>query len=83
MSVVAYTYEVDFHCIECTQARAARGGFRLAPESLHEDAQARLDEHGVSYDAVDREGNFVHPVFSTDEIRPDECCGDCHTLIEK
>lgn len=36
------------------------------------------DEHGLAFDLIDREGNPVHPVFSTDE-RGDSLthCGDC------
>lgn len=29
---------------------------------------AQLDEHGLPDDMIDREGNPVRPVFSTDEI---------------
>lgn len=36
-----------------------------------------LDEHLIPYDAVDREGNPVHPIFSTDEQPEPLYCGDC------
>ena len=43
----------------------------------------RLDEHGLPDDLIDREGNRVRPVFSTDEIAPGEVCDDCfRPLVE-
>ena len=35
-----------------------------------------LDKHGVPVGATDREGNLVHPVFSTDE-HDFTNCGTC------
>lgn len=30
---------------------------------------------------TDSEGNEVHPVFASDEITDDTCCGTCHCII--
>lgn len=70
--IVAYTYEAACHCPECTAKR-----FEVYRTRALFVAN-RLDEHGVWIEAIDREGNPVHPVFSTDE-RGDSIthCGDC------
>ena len=74
MRIVAYTYLAALHCPYCTgyALRAYRQQItRPYP------GPAQLDEHGLPDDMVDREGNPVRPVFSTDEIAPDEVCDDC------
>ncbi len=87
MSIIAYTYEADFHCHDCTLARAQAGGF------VFNSANMDLDEHGIRVEATDNEGNLIHPVFSTDELPchlPEEdggyspvVCGDCGEVIAK
>ena len=32
--------------------------------------------HGIAQDLIDREGNSLHPIFSTDE-QADYCCCEC------
>jgi len=53
-----------------------------------------VDEHGVLHEIEDSEGNFVHPVFDTDEWQELDngfleenpiqymVCGDCHEIID-
>lgn len=72
MKIVAYTYDADTHCVACTQARFALHADR------HKDYDT--DPHGVYVMAVDREGNEIYPVFSTDEIDLSSC-GTCRAPI--
>jgi hypothetical protein len=75
MQVIGYTYEADYHCIEC--ATKAFGYKLTHPERVGK--------------AIDSEGNEVHPVFDTDEwyanaIYEGEThdtlnCGDCFALM--
>ena len=75
--IVAYTYEADVHCPECTRKRFAAAYYgQWHPR----------DEHGLPDYAerdpqamTDREGNPVHPVFSTDEVTRTHYthCGTC------
>lgn len=66
MRIIAYTYEAGIHCPACAIARF--GG-----EPGHT---------WVLEDAVDREGNPVHPVFAIDEMDEDEACATCGEVIE-
>lgn len=78
MKVIAYTFEADLHCIDCTLKRHAAGRFTMAdPLGLG----SGKDENGVPYAATDREGNAVHPLFPTDEMSFN-VCGDCMQEIE-
>ena len=77
MRAIAYTYEADIHCIDCTNKRYESNGFN------------------GKYNALDNEGNLVHPLFSTDEWQEYDSsflsenptqylvCGDCHTIIDE
>lgn len=65
MRIIAYTYEADMHCPACTFARFGR-----------EEPGDECDAYGIPYEVVDREGNPVRPVFSTDENDWTHC-GDC------
>lgn len=51
--ITAYTYEADYHCVQCTQKLRHWGVF-----------EAR-DEHGVPTDVRERKGSITHPVFSS------------------
>ena len=76
MNIIAYTYEADNHCIDCTKERF------------------NTDHYIKLLVLVDREGNLVNPLFSTDEWQElDESfvaenptqylsCGDCHEIID-
>jgi len=56
--IIAYAYDADTHCPRCTaELFGLAGGCR---------AEA-VDEHGVYAGSVDREGNRVGAVFTTDE----------------
>lgn len=74
-SIIAYTYEADVHCIDCTRECADVGLLKRVPP-----LRLDTDEHGIAFDLIDREGNPVHPVFSTDE-HDFTHCGDCHGEI--
>lgn len=74
MRIVAYSYLAALHCPYCT--RYALREYQQQITRLY-PGPAQLDEHGLPDDMVDREGNQVRPVFSTDEIAPDEVCDDC------
>ena len=85
MPIIAYIYDADMHCVECTQTRHANGGFTVRCDGpAGEDA----DENDIPYGATNRKGNLIHPVFETDEGQLDEngdkvpvCCGTCCKLI--
>jgi len=83
--VIAYTYEADVHCIDCTRQRFGPCKTCRCPPPYPGDEKVceayvntppGCDEHAVPYDATDRGGNPVHPVFSTDETDFTHChCG--------
>ena len=70
--IIAYTYDADVHCPDCTAHDAAVGVMRREPP-----LSLDVDEHDLAYDLIDREGNRVRPVFSTDE-HDFTNCSDCH-----
>lgn len=83
MRIIAYTYEADIHCENCTRLRFNIQTFTGKPGQS-------VDEHGIPDNPppTDREGNEVHVVFSTDEGQLDEngdemtpYCGDCNGAI--
>ena len=88
-SIIAYTFEADNHCVDCTSKRFQYMDFYLNPPA------EGCDANGLHEYQVDSEGNLVHPVFSTDEWQEfDEgfiadnptqylTCGDCHEVIEE
>lgn len=74
MNIIAYSYEADHHCIECTYKR-----FGGTPYSALEVERA-----------VDNEGNPVHPLFDTNEWHEPSIsgvqtlsCGDCGRIIDQ
>lgn len=88
MDIIAYTYEADYHCIDCTNKRFAYYHTGIVRDE-------HVDWWGIYEDQKDSEGNFVHPVFVTDEWQEfDEgyqlenptqylACGDCHGIIDE
>lgn len=97
MRIIAYTFEADVHCIDCTAARFAHSpsnGFFWVEHNNNpvnrrsygkpgiftsytgNGEETALDEHRIPELATDREGNPVHPVFSTDE-HDFTHCGTC------
>ena len=79
--LLAYQYEADTHCIDCTDKRFSTTG-PLSP--------FRLD----IFNQVDKEGNFVHALYGIDEwYELDDwvveenpiqylACGTCHAIID-
>ena len=95
MRIIAYTYEADYHCEDCTRKRYQLGKFdKATPDYPYYNGDG-VDEHGVGYDSLDSEGNYVHPLSSIDEWQelddsfladnPTQylACGDCHKVIEE
>ena len=80
MSIIAYTYLAALHCPDCTRS-ALRAYHQLFTRSCPGPAQ--FDEHGLPDDLIDREGNPVRPVFSTDEVAPGEVCDDCFRPLKE
>ena len=60
MRIIAYTYEADYHCIECTRVRFGDSKGDLAITNGQKWCDAL-------WPTLDNEGNLVHPVFSIDE----------------
>lgn len=80
MRVLAYTHTADVHCIACVQNDFKHG--RLHRNASHPNAPAEgNDENGLPYCLEDREGNLIHPVFSTDDNAEGLYCGDCLACI--
>jgi hypothetical protein len=71
-AIIAYAYEAALHCPDCTRKRHQRTPFQYPAEDCGPG-----DEHGIPWRAVDREGNRVHPVFSTSSDADGEYCDDC------
>lgn len=75
--VIGYTYCADAHCIDCTRGAYMRG--ELLPPCFDPSP----DENDIPTFARDREGNPLHPIFSTDEVSDVDglFCGDCFERI--
>jgi len=65
--ILAYTYEADYHCIDCTRQRFSDDGKVHGTESDRAKFRPCTDYNGIWYEQLDSEGNFVHPVFYSDE----------------
>jgi len=91
-SIIAYTYDADYHCIHCTIKQ-----FRQNAEWSID-----VDEHGIRQEIEDSEGNYVTPLFASDEwinfemLIEEYCsdylkenpiqilaCGTCHDEIDR
>ena len=88
MYITAYTYDADYHCIACTT--------QMLTEHSHLISHShQVDDNGIGYEVSDNEGNYVYPLFSTDEWQeldgsflsenPTQylVCGDCHDIIDE
>ena len=94
MNIMAYTYEADTHCIDCTTSNKRFQHTICAHYLQGKPCNNCRDTNGLLYEQTDREGNFVHPLFSIDEwmeLDPGHveenptqylACGDCHTIID-
>ena len=70
MNILCYTYEADYHCIECTIKRYKDNGFYKPTKDnqLYDEwNKTHYDEYDISYDCFDSEGNPIYAVFTTDE----------------
>lgn len=76
MRIIAYTYCADVHCPECAKEDYPADVTLMHATSRQLYDTGPADARGVGIYAVDREGNPVRPVFSTDEHDFDHC-GDC------
>lgn len=78
MRVIAYTYDADVHCPGCANEDANVGILHREPP-----LQLGVDEHGLAYDLMDKEGNRITPVFDTDEDQDGVFthCGDCRQKL--
>ena len=69
--IIAYTYDGGVHCPGCAGTDAAVGILRRDPP-----LSLDVDEHGLAYDLIDREGSPVRPVFSA-YVYAFDTCSDC------
>lgn len=87
--VIAYTYNSDVHCLDCTRQDTATG--RLIINNSHPHARSGrrgcynsdaigYDENGIACNLQDSEGNLIHPVFDTDEHGFTHC-GSCRAEL--
>ena len=74
MQIIAYVYEGDVRCIECTKKASHR--MKLDHNHPYAMGESHKDDNGVEYALVDGEGNLIHPVFNTDE-HDFTHCGTC------
>jgi hypothetical protein len=76
--IYGYAFEADAHCVPCTQKATQR--MKLDHNHPYAMGESCKDDQGVEYDLVDREGNLIHPLFTTDaELHTH--CGDCRGEI--
>lgn len=75
--VIGYTWNAAAHCVECTQHAASVGFLRREPP-----IQIGADVNGLALDLVDREGNAVGVIFSTDECAGQDACDECAEVIQ-
>jgi len=88
-NILAYTYEADYHCIDCTRKRFLY--LYVEPNRSIVTTNFETDENGILYTQTDNEGNRVHPLFSTDEWQeldwPEPTqrliCGNCFAPIDE
>lgn len=72
--IIAYTGDAAILC-PCCAIQKYNGGY---PGAFH---GMESDEHGMSFAATDREGNWVRPVFTTDSLEPGESCATCGGVL--
>jgi hypothetical protein len=93
MRIIAYTYEADYHCIDCTRKRFFY--LYVEPNRSIVTTNFETDENGILYTQTDSEGNSVHPLHCIDEWQEYDdsfladnptqylACGNCHEVIEE
>jgi len=73
IGIIAYTYDAEYHCVDCTRTRFNRDTLNaFYPDRLNDSNGIPTNPNGSqgSYgliELVDSEGNLVHPVFNIDE----------------
>ena len=77
MRIIAYTYEADHHCIDCTVERFESNGFN--GEYNVEDNEGNLIHSLYSTD----EWQEFDPSFLAENPTQYLVCGDCHTIIDE
>jgi hypothetical protein len=77
MKVIAYTYEADIHCIDCTRKRYESGGFNGIYDSL--DNEGNLIHPLFDTD----EWQELDESFIAENPIQYLACGDCHEVIEE
>ena len=96
MNIIAYTYEADYHCIDCTVEWAHKQSLKRGGSGAVRISENDLVEFQVTYfnGTVPDRACVPGAVFSTDEWQEfDEsylaenptqylACGDCHEIIE-
>lgn len=86
-TVIGYAFAADLHCVPCAKEAATRmqvDNYHPHALGLSSSPAGNRDEHGLHYNLTDREGNLIHPMFSTDEnpwYPQPQHCGDCHEEI--
>ena len=92
MNIIAYTFEADNHCIDCTVKRYGKHRSICIHYVQGKTCTNCRDSNGILYEQKDNEGNLINPVFSTDEWQEFKLgipqkqfltCGDCHEVIEE
>lgn len=70
--VVGYAFRADIHCPGCASDAVSVGLLtRKPPLSM------KVDEHGLTEDLIDSDGNPVVPVFAETEGANWDNCRDC------
>ena len=74
MNIIAYTYEADTHCIDCTNKR-----FGATPTyRIHRDNEGNLIDVVLSID----EWQELDEGFLAENPTQYLVCGDCHEIID-
>jgi hypothetical protein len=88
MGIIAYTYDADINCIDCTKQK-----FDYMYTGIVR-AFSTIDINGIYTDQLDTEGEMVIPMFSTHEWREFDkgflkenpiqhlTCGSCLEIID-
>lgn len=72
MNIIAYAYDSDVHCPDCTRdAVFFKHTLRVA------GIDTERDERGIPMEVFDRENNLVHLIYDIDETSATHCrtCG--------
>ena len=95
MKIIAYTYDADINCIDCTKQKFDyMYSSSRTPTFGIVRAFATIDINGIYTDQLDAEGEMVIPMFSTHEWREFDkgflkenpiqhlTCGSCLEIID-